>query len=74
MIKALLLALLEPIDELRRLESEGDFTSRLAMLEELKSLPTGAVWDYYCLTRGVPVGGAWLEEIRRYEVDVLMKR
>ena len=58
----------------RRLEYEGDFTSRLAMLEELKSLPAGAVWDYHCLTRDVPVGGAWLAEIRRYEEDVLMKR
>ena len=74
MIKALLLALLEPIDLLRRLEKVGDFTSRLAILEELKTLPAGAVWDYHCLTRDVPVGGAWLAEIRRYEEDVLMKR
>ena len=65
---------MEPIELLRRLESEGDFTSRLALLEELKSLPAGAVWDYYCLSRDVPVGGAWLEEVRRYEQDVLMKR
>ncbi len=74
MIKALMLALLEPIDLLRRLEMVGDFTSRLAILEELKSLPAGAVWDYHCLTRDVPVGGAWLAEIRRYEEDVLIKR
>jgi L-rhamnose isomerase len=74
MIKALLLALLEPLDLLRRLEDEGDFTSRLAMLEELKSLPAGAVWDFYCLSSDVPVGGAWLEDVRRYEADVLLKR
>ena len=74
MIKALLLALLEPIDLLRRYENEGDFTSRLAMLEELKTLPAGAVWDYHCLKSDVPVGGAWLEEVKRYENDVLLKR
>jgi len=74
MLKALLLALLEPIDLLRRLENEGDFTARLAMLEELKTLPAAAVWDYHCLTSDVPVGGAWLEDVRRYETDVLSKR
>jgi L-rhamnose isomerase len=74
MLKALLLALLEPIDLLRRLENEGDFTGRLAMLEEIKTLPGGAVWDYYCLTRDVPVGGAWLEAVWRYEKDVLARR
>jgi L-rhamnose isomerase len=74
MLKALLLALLEPIDLLRRLENEGDFTSRLAMLEELKTLPMGAVWDYYCLTNNVPIGAAWLADITRYETEVLAKR
>ncbi len=74
MLKALLLALLEPIDLLRRLENTGDFTSRLAMLEELKTLPFGAVWDYHCLMCDVPIGSAWLEEIRRYERDVLAAR
>ena len=48
MLKALLLALLEPTAKLRQMEAEGDFTSRLALLEELKTLPFGAVWDYYC--------------------------
>ena len=74
MIKALLMALLEPIDTLRRLEADGNFTARLAMLEELKTLPFGAVWDYYCLRAGVPVGEAWLENIRRHEKEVLSKR
>lgn len=74
MIKALLLALLEPTDTLRQLEAEGDFTSRLALLEELKTLPFGAVWDYYCLQSGVPVGERWLSEVKRYERDVLSKR
>src|SRR5207247_1001577 len=74
LLKALLAALLEPIDHLRRLELAGDFTGRLALLEELKTLPAGAVWDYYCLTRGVPVGRCWLDEVKRYEREVLAKR
>jgi L-rhamnose isomerase len=74
MIKALLLALLEPAARLRQLERAGDFTARLAMLEELKTLPFGAVWDYYCLQAGVPVGEAWLNEVRQYEKQVLSAR
>ncbi|MGC9329021.1 MAG: L-rhamnose isomerase, partial [Candidatus Hinthialibacter sp.] len=74
MIKALLTALLEPIDALRRFENDGDFTSRLAMLEELKTMPFGAVWDYYCLKSDVPVGRAWIEEVKNYEKDVLSTR
>ena len=74
MIKALLLALLEPTDMLKKTEQEGDFTARLALLEEIKTLPFGAVWDQYCLKQGVPVGAAWLDEVRRYEKDVLSKR
>ena len=60
MLKALLLALLEPSPLLRKLEKDGDFTGRLAMLEELKSLPFAAVWDYHCLRNDVPVGDKWL--------------
>jgi L-rhamnose isomerase len=74
MIKALLAALLEPIAMLRKLENEGDFTSRLAMLEEQKLLPLGAVWDYYCQSKNVPVGNQWLKEVKQYEKDVLSKR
>jgi L-rhamnose isomerase len=74
LLQALLAALLEPADHLRRLELAGDFTSRLAVLEELKTLPVGAVWDYYCLTRGVPVGRCWLDEVKRYEREVLSSR
>jgi len=74
MLKALLLALLEPIERLRRLEAEGDLTSRLAMLEELKTLPLGAVWDSYCAKSDVPVGPAWIDEVQRYEKDVLSRR
>jgi L-rhamnose isomerase len=74
MIKALLIALLEPTDMLRKAEKSGDFTLRLAMLEELKTLPYGAVWDYYCARSDVPVGSSWLAEVKAYEKDVLAKR
>jgi L-rhamnose isomerase len=74
MLKALLLALLEPAEKLRSLENTGDFTARLALIEELKSFPFGAVWDYYCEQQGVPVGNAWMEEVKVYEREVLSRR
>jgi L-rhamnose isomerase len=74
MLKALLVALLEPSQKLREFEAAGDFTRRLALSEEAKGLPFGAVWDYYCLTRDVPVGMAWTDEVRAYERDVLSRR
>jgi L-rhamnose isomerase len=74
MIKALLLALLEPTEQLRELELSGDFTGRLALQEELKSMPFGTVWDSYCERRGVPQGLTWLDEIRLYESEVLSQR
>jgi L-rhamnose isomerase len=74
MLKALLIALLEPTDKLRQMEISGDFTSRLAMLEELKTLPLGAVWDYYCLKADVPVGLKWLQTVKDYEAKVTNRR
>ena len=73
-LKALLLAFLEPALTLRRLEAEGDTTARLALVEEQKSLPFGAVWDHYCRSRGVPAGRDWLAEVKAYERDVLSRR
>jgi L-rhamnose isomerase len=73
-LKALLLALLEPTDWLMRLENEGDYTARLALLEELKTMPFEAVWDHYCLKNGVPVGMDWHDELKTYEKDVQLKR
>jgi L-rhamnose isomerase len=73
-LKALLLPMLEPVSLLERAERTGDHTARLALLEEAKALPFGAVWDYHCLRQGVPVGVAFLDEIRRYEADVLARR
>jgi len=74
MVKALLIAMLEPIDTLRKIELNMDFTQRLVMFEELKTLPWAAVWDYYCLRNNVPVGMAWYDEVKKYEKDVLSKR
>jgi L-rhamnose isomerase len=74
MIKALLIALLEPTAQLQKLELEMDFTQRLALLEEQKSLPWQAVWDFYCTQKGVPTGIDWLTQVRAYEKDVLTRR
>ncbi len=73
-LRALLLALLEPIDHLRSLEVAGNYTARLALLEELKGLPFGAVWDYHCLQAGVPVGVAFMDDIKAYETETLLQR
>jgi L-rhamnose isomerase len=74
MIKSLLLALLEPTDRLRAAEDSADFTTRLALLEEIKTLPFGSVWDAYCERMGVPSGACWLEQVREYERRVLAQR
>jgi L-rhamnose isomerase len=74
MLKALLIALLEPTEKLRQAEAGGDYTSRLAMLEEIKTLPFGAVWDYYCQKQDVPTGSDWLKEVRNYEARVTSLR
>jgi L-rhamnose isomerase len=74
MLKALMIALLEPIDQLRTYESNGDNTGRLVLMEELKTMPFSAIWDYYCLKNNVPVGMDWFQEIKNYEAVELSKR
>jgi L-rhamnose isomerase len=74
MIKSLLAALLEPTPRLREYEATADYTARLALQEEIKTLPMGAVWDYYCATSAVPAGAAWLSEVQEYERGVLAAR
>lgn len=74
MIKALLIAMLEPYAELQKIELEGDWTSRLALMEELKTYPAGAIWDFYCMKKNVPVGEEWLKEVKAYEKEVLSTR
>jgi len=73
-IKSLLAALLEPAALLRSAEEAGNNTLRLALFEELKTLPFGAVWDEYCRQKDVPVGPKWMDEIRNYEKSVLAGR
>lgn len=72
--KAFLEALLEPADALRQTERSGDLTARLALMEEHKALPFGAVWDEYCRRHDTPTGQHWLDVVRDYEKDVLAKR
>lgn len=72
--RALLNALLEPFQELKQYEMDGNYSSRLALMETLKGLSQGAVWDRYCLRNGVPVGIGFMDEIKRYEQEVLSAR
>ncbi|MCP8967734.1 L-rhamnose isomerase [Ectobacillus ponti] len=74
MIKAMLYALLTPHAYLKQLQEEGNFTERLALQEEFKTYPFGAIWNYYCEKMGVPAKEAWLEEVKAYEREVLSKR
>lgn len=71
--KALLNACLTPA-AIRDAEHKGDLTGRLALQEESKTLPFGAIWDYYCMKNGAGVGTDWLAKVRTYEQDVLSKR
>lgn len=72
--KAILMGMLAPISSLKTMEIEGDLTKRLAITEELKSYPFGAVWDEFCVRQNVPIGTEWLSDIDQYEKDVLLKR
>ena len=72
--KAFLVAMLEPTRKLVELEESGQYFERLAMLEELKTMPFSAVWDQYCLQEGVPVGMDYIADIQQYERDVLSTR
>jgi L-rhamnose isomerase len=73
-LRALLNALLEPLALLKETEARWDYSYRLALQEELKALPAGAVWDYYCSKSNVPVGPVFMDVIRDYEVRELSKR
>ncbi|MDR2470384.1 MAG: L-rhamnose isomerase, partial [Tannerella sp.] len=72
--KAILLALLEPAQTLQTYEAEDRLFERLALQEELKSLPWSAVWDMFCLQNNVPAGEDYIADIRAYERDVTSKR
>lgn len=72
--KALLAALLQPVEQMKKLEAEGDVSARLAFKEEFKAAPFALVWDYYCEQQGAKKGLEWLKEVQAYEKDVLSKR
>lgn len=74
MMKALLYALLMPNNQLKELQEIGDYTKRLALLEEFKTYPFGAIWNYYCEQQHVPVKEEWLVEVKKYEEEVLSIR
>lgn len=74
LLKALLAALLEPIDRWRELELAGDTTARLALVEEQKMMPLGSIWDEYCERQGVPTGSSWLDNVRKYESTITNQR
>ncbi len=72
--KALLIGLLTPHDKLARLQHNGELTEVLMLQEELKSLPSGDVWNYYCELNKVESSFKWFDEVKKYEKDVLLKR
>lgn len=73
-LKSFLRALLLPLGKLRQVEKKGDFFARLALREEAKTYPVGAVWNYYCLLKETPSGELWIKEIERYGSEVLSRR
>ncbi|MDU6038667.1 MAG: L-rhamnose isomerase [Clostridium butyricum] len=74
MIKALLNAMLTPNAKLKELQDEGNFTERLALMEEFKTYPMGDIWNYYCEKNNVPVAESWINEVKTYEKSELSKR
>ncbi len=72
--KAILYALLEPAASLRELETSGKSAQKLALMEGMKGMPFGAVWDMLCLGQGVPVAAAWVREVEEYEESVSGER
>ncbi len=72
--KGLLLGLLNPTEKLRQAELEGDYTTRLALMEDTHSLPWGAVWDEFCKRDGARSDNEWLSDVKSYEKEVLSKR
>ena len=72
--KAILSALLQPVDQMKELEAAGDVSARLAFKEEFKAAPFALVWDYYCSQKNAGTGLEWLDEVKAYEQKVLRER
>ncbi len=72
--KALLYALLEPHQLLKKLQDEGNWTRLMVIQEELKTMPFGEIWDEYCRVCNKPKDGQWFSEVEEYEAQVLSRR
>ena len=72
--KALLFALLQPDEKLRQLQDGANFTEKMVLMEEAKTLPFGDVWAEYCRRQGVPADGDWYAAVTQYEKEVLSRR
>ena len=72
--KALLFGMLEPSEELKKLQDAGNWTKLMVTMEELKTMPFGEVWDEYCRSCGKPADGEWFPAIEAYEAEVQSKR
>jgi len=73
-LKAVLISMLEPVEQLKKEEIKTNYTARLAYMEEYKMFPYSAVWDMFCIHNDVPAGTEWLEEVFRYEKEIMLKR
>jgi len=67
-------ALLQPVDKMKAMEAAGDLSSRLAYTQEFRAAPFSLVWDYYCARENAGAGLSWLDDVKKYEADVLLKR
>lgn len=72
--KSLLYALLLPNDKLAEMQKNGENTELLALGEELKFFPFADVWAKFCEVNGVDAGERWIDEVKKYEKEVLSKR
>ncbi|MBQ6969966.1 MAG: L-rhamnose isomerase, partial [Synergistaceae bacterium] len=72
--KALLFALLQPLNDLKAMQDNGEFSKLMVAQEELKTMPFGDVWEEYCRVCGKPVDGEWFPKVEKYESEVLSKR
>ena len=72
--KALLFAMLQPVEELKSLQDKGQFSKLMVVQEELKTLPLGDIWAEFCSRNGAPQDGEWFRQIEEYEENVQLKR
>ena len=72
--KALLWALLQPHEAMKKMQDEADFTRRLMMMEEMKTMPFSDIWTEYCNRQGVPADSSWYDVVMEYEKNVLEGR